>query len=279
MVNDLFRFSGQVKIADVQAALDYVVNSVNTSIDTYNTEVGNLNIDATKTNNILSGTSKVLSLAGLERMIDSYGDKLVNSIVIHDSETNNLCIIAGSYFRKKNDGNYERIDYPNGELENILYNGYLTFNTESQEFSYYDEKSGIPKNDEVVTLAYCTVKQSDILANRKDYTVQDIEDLRMYAGINSGLISTGSLIAENHSQIFYSPNCQPSSSSSTYTYLASDETELSRTYGGNTNGLMSQVTFLHQILLPRGIDPPIMSSTGNYTQMEAYSGLRDNIFS
>lgn len=99
-------FKGQVKVSDIQAAFDEIVDRINAQIDIYNNAAGLGNIDYTKGSPKLSNAGYTLSIGGLKSVIDAYNGTLIGCKAYRLSDTSAL-ISDGIYFK---DGEVYRID-------------------------------------------------------------------------------------------------------------------------------------------------------------------------
>ena len=99
-------FMGQVKVADVQAAFDEIIDRINKQVDIYNDTAGYGDIDYTKGSPKLSNAGYTLSIGGLKSVIDAYNGTLIGCKVYKLSDTAVL-VSDGLYFK---DGNVYRIN-------------------------------------------------------------------------------------------------------------------------------------------------------------------------
>lgn len=99
-------FMGQVKVADVQAAFDEIIDRINKQVDIYNETAGYGDIDYTKGSPKLSNAGYTLSIGGLKSVIDAYNGTLIGCKVYKLSDTAVL-VSDGLYFK---DGNVYRIN-------------------------------------------------------------------------------------------------------------------------------------------------------------------------
>lgn len=99
-------FKGQVKVADIQAAFDEIVNRINKQVDIYNDAAGLSDIDYTKGSPKLSNAGYTLSVGGLKSVIDAYNGTLIGCRAYRLSDTSVL-VSDGLYFK---DGQVYRIN-------------------------------------------------------------------------------------------------------------------------------------------------------------------------
>ena len=99
-------FQGQVKVADIQAAFDEIVNRINAQVDIYNNAAGLGNIDYTKGSPKLANAGYTLSIGGLKSVISAYNGTLIGCKVYRLSDTSVL-VSDGIYFK---DGQAYRIN-------------------------------------------------------------------------------------------------------------------------------------------------------------------------
>ena len=90
-----FQFKGQVKIEDVSRQLDLLVNGINGMIDTYNNAGYVTDIDLNDVSSELSPMDYTLSVGGLKKVLDAYGNTVIGCNVFTDSKKENLYISSG----------------------------------------------------------------------------------------------------------------------------------------------------------------------------------------
>ena len=90
------KFSGQVKVSDIQAAFTKIVNRINTLIDNYNSSVEVQDIDYSKGNAALAPGGYALSIGGLKRVMEAYDGFLIGGRVFK-IDNGNAIITPGIY--------------------------------------------------------------------------------------------------------------------------------------------------------------------------------------
>lgn len=99
-------FQGQVKVADIQAAFDEIVDRINKQVDIYNNAAGYEDIDYTKGSPKLGSGNYTLTIGGLKSVINAYNGTLIGCKVYKLSDTSVL-VSGGLYFK---DGQVYRIN-------------------------------------------------------------------------------------------------------------------------------------------------------------------------
>lgn len=99
-------FKGQVKVSDIQAAFDEIVDRINKQVDIYNDAAGYADIDYTKGSPKLSNAGYTLTIGGLKSVIDAYNGTLIGCKAYKLSDTAVL-VSDGLYFK---DGQVYRIN-------------------------------------------------------------------------------------------------------------------------------------------------------------------------
>lgn len=97
-------FRGQVKISDVQEALNEIVDRVNNIIDEYNTQIYVNNIDYTSGSASLSPAGYTLSVGGLKKVIQNMDECVIGAkpFIISDNKikmSTGLLMYNGSVYR------------------------------------------------------------------------------------------------------------------------------------------------------------------------------------
>ena len=92
-------FMGQVKVSDIQAAFDEIVERINRQVDIYNNIAGYGDIDYTKGSPKLSNSGYTLSIGGLKSVINAYEGTLIGCKAYKLSDTAVL-VSDGLYFKE-----------------------------------------------------------------------------------------------------------------------------------------------------------------------------------
>lgn len=89
-------FKGQVKIADIQAAFNEIVNRINSMVDIYNNAAGFGDIDYTKGSPKLGSSGYCLTIGGLKTILNNYNNTLIgcNVYKIDDS----TCLVSDGLY-------------------------------------------------------------------------------------------------------------------------------------------------------------------------------------
>lgn len=99
-------FQGQVKVADIQAAFDEIVDRINKQVDIYNNAAGYGDIDYTKGSPKLGSGNYTLTIGGLKSVINSYNGTLIGCKAYRLNDTS-ILVSDGLYFK---DGHVYRIN-------------------------------------------------------------------------------------------------------------------------------------------------------------------------
>lgn len=128
-IND---FRGQVRISDIQAAFDEIVNRINSMIDIYNTSETLADADYTKGSPVLSSSGYTLTIGGLKSLLGSYDGTLLGCRVYKLSD-NSVYVSRGIYIK---DG--QIINIPGGvaDGENGLNLKDLFYSVSQESFLY-----------------------------------------------------------------------------------------------------------------------------------------------
>lgn len=121
-------FKGVVKISDVQEEFDNLLNSINNSIDLYNSGLNADEIDYNNGGDELASQGYTLSIGGLKSVLSAYDGAVIGSKVFKDS-SGKFIVSEGLYIK---DGTVIRLpSKPVNGNGNIVY-----YNQETEEYSF-----------------------------------------------------------------------------------------------------------------------------------------------
>lgn len=182
--NSVKKFSGKVKIADIQAEFDRLVNGINDMVNTINTMNELQEFDFSKGSVRLAGQYDTLTLGALKQVLNLYDGTVLGGKCVN---IEGYCKVFPSLYISKD---YGVVQIPESVIQPNEYATDLYFNPQTEDI-------GFPAGE--------VIDVPGTSGSEQTYT--DLNNNNVYGSITSNQNSTNAYLATTSSGLtFYSPN-------------------------------------------------------------------------
>jgi len=248
-------FKGVVKVADVQAEFDALLNRINTAIDLYNSSLNVEDVDYNNGGSDLAALGYTLSVGGLKKVLAAFDGALLGGQVLRVSNGNYI-VSEGLYIK---DGLVTRL--PSKAVAgsgNILY-----YNTSSNNYSFSTTSSQTGYYQDIVTT---TTTPNISGSNSASLGTLGDTGAVYYNGNNFVAYAPYMSFPSNSANWFLPSQTNGMSYTLTWNFLNPTELQsITLTYGGFSGGKITITDLNNRTLLTNTVSGTGTGARKNYT--------------
>lgn len=252
-------FRGQVRISEVKAELDSIVNRINAVVDAYNESALIADIDYNNVSGDIAPSGFTLSVGALKKVIEAYNGARTGSFTFKSPTTenpDNTAITAGYYI---NEEGGSKLQGASLTLTDDV--RYLCYNADTQTYSFANDTNYDPVTNGVILTAINPKRYSTKNISTSKFWNGGLSNYKIYSQTKNVYPRTNETINTANAPIFVSGNevDMDEGKGTAITYIFGQEVGNNRQTGHRNKRYWQNNNKLY---LPKGSNNPISHNDG-----------------